>query len=745
MEKQSTTTVINIVLAFTLLCIIIGNQWYLCPDMVTRIIFTFHIPILFITGGIMLKAGDVKELAVKTFSRLMIPYVIACIIIVIISGIHAVIISDSAVDVFHDFMLWLWAAFYGSGMDYITPTYIRMIGALCFLPALFFAINITHLCIRAKNTWVWIILCAAAGFATGKIFWLPYSIQTAMTGTIFVMAGYTFGEKCRQKSTQGTDWNELIKKYRYIPVICAILTAVYIAKGGGQLFMVNNTYVYGLWDWLAAMCASVVIFYMAYVISRHLKRLTAVCESAGRHFIQLFCIHMIELTCFPWSLLLEELSDISWMNTAFEFIIFFIIHAALIAVGMLILLGIKKISGNIHNIKKQKQESTEPWQSEQAITKSGLKKTEQTDLGQEEYKKSDNVTNESVKSQNIKQAPVNVKKGRVEWVDMAKGVCILLMLYAHMPIDSGIRRIIFSFHMPAFMLLSGYFTKNRPWKNFFKSTFKGLLLPYFGIELIVAFVRVWRYWLYIGIDFDAAIELIRMQVKTAVLGMSFSSTIFTDVTSVFVIWFVICLFFARMLFIAILKISREKEWLTAILVAAVTIAGWYIGTQIAYLPESFDVSMTSTAFIYAGYLLNKYHAWDYLKNHPLSILITGVIWLAQILCGGIELSVRSYPVLPLSLAGAVAGTVILCLVCQVISRYKIPVQVLKFFGKNSFIVLGIHCVEAQFIYWEGLLAGADVNMQFLVHMICICSTMIIWIVFKLWFKYVQKIQKGGLL
>ena len=130
------------------------------------------------------------------------------------------------------------------------------------------------------------------------------------------MAGYTFGEKCRQKNTQGTDWNELIKKYRYIPVICAILTAVYIAKGGGQLFMVNNTYVYGLWDWLAAMCASVVIFYMAYVISRHLKRLTAVCESAGRHFIQLFCIHMIELTCFPWSLLLEELSDISATGNA---------------------------------------------------------------------------------------------------------------------------------------------------------------------------------------------------------------------------------------------------------------------------------------------------------------------------------------------------------------------------------------------------------------------------------------------
>lgn len=113
---------------------------------------------------------------------------------------------------------------------------------------------------------------------------------------------------------------------------------------------------------------------------------------------------------------------------------------------------------------------------------------------------------------------------RVEWVDMAKGTCILLMLYAHMPIDSNIRQIIFSFHMPAFMLLSGYLPKLFL-EALFKSTWKGLLLPYFGIEVLVAFVRVWRQWLYVGISMDTTVSLLRMQAKIALFGMSYSSSV----------------------------------------------------------------------------------------------------------------------------------------------------------------------------------------------------------------------------
>ena len=60
----------------------------------------------------------------------------------------------------------------------------------------------------------------------------------------------------------------------------------------------------------------------------------------------------------------------------------------------------------------------------------------------------------------------------------------------------------------------------------------------------------------------------------------------------------------------------------------------------------------------------------------------------------------------------------------------------EFFGRNSLAVLGIHCIEAQFIHWEGLLLNADVFMQFLMRMICICTTLVLWIAIKTFFQSV---------
>lgn len=51
-----------------------------------------------------------------------------------------------------------------------------------------------------------------------------------------------------------------------------------------------------------------------------------------------------------------------------------------------------------------------------------------------------------------------MRKGkRIEWIDVAKAICILLMIAGHTyPVGSKVRNIIFSFHMPLFFILSGY-------------------------------------------------------------------------------------------------------------------------------------------------------------------------------------------------------------------------------------------------------------------------------------------------
>lgn len=178
------------------------------------------------------------------------------------------------------------------------------------------------------------------------------------------------------------------------------------------------------------------------LIEQHCPRLTALGNRIGSHFMLIFCLHLTELNCFPWSSLLTCFNEHRITNTYVQAVLFFVIHILLITGGLLICLLLRRLHPAGHG-----------------------KNTLTTESG---------------------AAPVSK---RVEWVDMAKGTCILLMLYAHMPIDSNIRQIIFSFHMPAFMLLSGYLPKTVPGSTFLKAHGKG----FFCLTLAL------KYWLHLSV------------------------------------------------------------------------------------------------------------------------------------------------------------------------------------------------------------------------------------------------------
>lgn len=97
-----------------------------------------------------------------------------------------------------------------------------------------------------------------------------------------------------------------------------------------------------------------------------------------------------------------------------------------------------------------------------------------------------------------------VNQKRVEWVDLAKGITILLVLFGHavqgiidsnnLTLDSNnsslviVKQLIYGFHMPLFFFLSALFTGflYRSYKVVIKQKFKRLLIPYFIWSLITA-------------------------------------------------------------------------------------------------------------------------------------------------------------------------------------------------------------------------------------------------------------------
>ncbi|CCX59757.1 putative uncharacterized protein [Blautia hydrogenotrophica CAG:147] len=68
---------------------------------------------------------------------------------------------------------------------------------------------------------------------------------------------------------------------------------------------------------------------------------------------------------------------------------------------------------------------------------------------------------------------------RIEFIDVAKGITILLVIVGHTIPEGLMRTLIYSFHMPLFFFLSGYFYRNIPTKVLIRKKARQLLPPYY--------------------------------------------------------------------------------------------------------------------------------------------------------------------------------------------------------------------------------------------------------------------------
>ena len=80
---------------------------------------------------------------------------------------------------------------------------------------------------------------------------------------------------------------------------------------------------------------------------------------------------------------------------------------------------------------------------------------------------------------------------RNQWMDIAKGITIILMVLGHTSIPDIASRFIWSFHMPLFFLASGWMTNWRKCSGFgeyLTKKAKGILLPFMVYSAIVLLI-----------------------------------------------------------------------------------------------------------------------------------------------------------------------------------------------------------------------------------------------------------------
>lgn len=120
-----------------------------------------------------------------------------------------------------------------------------------------------------------------------------------------------------------------------------------------------------------------------------------------------------------------------------------------------------------------------------------------------------------------------------------------------------------------------------------------------------------------------------------------------------------------------------------------------------------DISLFSTIFFYAGYLMKKFNLMEK-KLHIIGIAAM-LLWYLAIRFNGIEMSARFYRDFPYCIfviLGAAAGSfVIFAVSSEILEQIPLISSFLIFCGKNSLTILCIHHLESYLISWTELFSN----------------------------------------
>ena len=101
---------------------------------------------------------------------------------------------------------------------------------------------------------------------------------------------------------------------------------------------------------------------------------------------------------------------------------------------------------------------------------------------------------------------------RLAEFDVLKGIGILLVVIGHTTISDPLKYIIYSFHMPLFVAVSGYFFHPKAPVAFLKKTFLRLMVP-------------WAFFAFLNVLIDFAMQLVATRSASGALSMTVSSIV----------------------------------------------------------------------------------------------------------------------------------------------------------------------------------------------------------------------------
>lgn len=276
--------------------------------------------------------------------------------------------------------------------------------------------------------------------------------------------------------------------------------------------------------------------------------------------------------------------------------------------------------------------------------------------------------------------------GRLRWVDIAKGIAIICVIVGHTVPHGPLRSALFSFHLPVFFVLSGFTTRLRPVGSMVPSLVKRLLVPY--VLLTVG------YWFFAFVLGHQALPSIESMTLSLLWG---SGVPVGSVLPVGASWFLVCMFFARLLFVGGSNLMVRLGWkapIQGLLWLGLLVVSALLHRVGIVLPFCWDEVPTATFLMWCGHTVKAYWTdWERLLK-PGFVAILVVLWALGVKFSDFEMAIRLMSPVSVSVITALLGTALIAVVsCYIDANTRHLSAGLAWCGRESMVIYGAHILD----------------------------------------------------
>lgn len=287
-------------------------------------------------------------------------------------------------------------------------------------------------------------------------------------------------------------------------------------------------------------------------------------------------------------------------------------------------------------------------------------------------------------------------------IDIAKGFGIIFVIIGHMNHFFGYEEIvptlIYSFHMPLFIILSGYVFNYHPEissREYVYKRFLQIIKPYFIFAVIT--------YLYDGILSG------KLPDSNGIYGIFIGNGIDNHLNFNIALWFLPMLFLCNIIFYFTIRFSqfipqKRISWFALVISSILLTIVGYIILQKIRLPWGMETALFSQFFMLLGYILKifirKYENDS--KYKKIFICLFPVIfllwWFGAKFNGRVDMNAGTYGNVFMFFCTAICGSYLILQISYFINKVYAVKVLLSMLGKNSLYIMAFHLPATSIVY-----------------------------------------------